>query len=353
VTLSADEQTRYARHLILPQIGAEGQAKLRAASVLIVGVGGLGSPVALYLAAAGVGHIGIIDPDEVSLSNLQRQILYSTQSVGTPKIFAAEKTLKALNPEIQIEVYPERLSSRNAQGILALYNVIVDGTDNFDTRYLVNDACLALKKPWIYGAVSGFDAQVGWFAPDEACYRCLYPENPDQGLILNCDRNGVLGVVPGLAGTIQATEVLKSILGLGVSLSGKVLSIYTMKMSFDTFNVPRRKDCRCSSPINLPNEDEVRVLKLEDLKNKTGAVLLDVRSQDEFLSGHIAGAQHVMLSDLHRFANRLADDSEIIVYCQGKTRSARAYQMLKDQGLEQVYQLLLSEEKDLSSIQFS
>jgi adenylyltransferase/sulfurtransferase len=352
VTLSADEQTRYARHLILPQIGALGQTKLRSASVLIVGVGGLGSPVALYLAAAGVGRIGIIDPDEVSLSNLQRQILYSTQSVGTPKIFAAEKTLKALNPEIRIDVYPERLTSRNARGILAPYDVIVDGTDNFDTRYLVNDACLALKKPWIYGAVSGFDAQVGWFAPDQACYRCLYPENPDQGLILNCDRNGVLGVVPGLAGTIQAAEVLKSILGLEVSLSGKVLSIDTIKMSFDTFNVPRRNDCLCSSPISLSEADEIRVLKLEDLKEKKGAVLLDVRSRDEFQSGHIAGAQHVMLSELNRFANGLIEDSEIIVYCQGKTRSARAYQMLKDQGLEQVYQLIVPEEKELASIRF-
>jgi rhodanese-related sulfurtransferase len=279
-----------------------------------------------------------------------------------PKIFAAEKTLKALNPEIQIDVYPERLSNRNAKSILASYDVIVDGTDNFETRYLVNDACLALKKPWIYGAVSGFDAQVGWFAPEQACYRCLYPQNPDQGLILNCDSNGVLGVVPGLAGTIQATEVLKSILGLDVSLSGKVLSIDTTKMSFDTFSIPRRTDCPCSSAMGMSESlyfgdsgdfGEVRVLRLEDLEKKKGAVLLDVRSQVEFLSGHIAGAQHVMLSDLNRFANKLADESEVIVYCQGKTRSARAYQMLKDQGLERVYQLVLPEEKDLSSIRFS
>jgi molybdopterin/thiamine biosynthesis adenylyltransferase/rhodanese-related sulfurtransferase len=343
VTLSANEQTRYARHLILPQIGAEGQVKLRHASVLIVGVGGLGSPVSLYLAAAGVGRIGLIDPDEVSLSNLQRQILYSTENVGTAKIFAAEKTLSALNPEIKIEVFPERLSSRNALSILSQYDVIVDGTDNFETRYLINDACFALKKSWIYGAVSGFDAQVGWFSPEQACYRCLYPENPDQGLILNCDRNGVLGVVPGLAGTIQATEVLKSILGLGESLAGKILSIDSMKMSFDTFAVSRRADCRCSSPQEFDHL-ELQILKFADLQQKKDAFLLDVRSHTEYLSGHLEGAHHVNLSELGRFADGLSDDAEVIVYCQGKTRSARAYQILKDQGIEKVFQLVLPDD---------
>jgi molybdopterin/thiamine biosynthesis adenylyltransferase/rhodanese-related sulfurtransferase len=350
VTLTANEQDRYARHLILPEIGAAGQAKLSQSSVLIVGVGGLGSPVGLYLAAAGVGRIGLIDPDEVSLSNLQRQILYRTKDIGTPKILAAQKTLSEMNPEIRIEAHPERLSSRNALELLAQYDVIVDGTDNFETRYLINDACVVLGKAWVYGAVSGFDAQVGWFSAGEACYRCLYPENPDQGLILNCDRNGVLGVVPGLAGIIQATEVLKSILGLGESLSGKILFIDSLKMSFDPFSVSKRKDCFCSHPEKLGQGFQnvgLPTLRLSDWeKNYRGernVLLLDVRSEVEFLSGHLPDARHVPLSDLDHFAEEIPSGTQVVVYCQGRTRSLRAFQILKSQGIERVYQLILSE----------
>ena len=250
VTLSGQETKRYSRHLIMPEVGVEGQKRLKAASVLLVGAGGLGSPLGLYLAAAGVGRIGLVDFDAVDFSNLQRQVLHGTPDVGRPKLQSAKDRLQAINPEVQIDLYETRLTSANALELFKPYDIIIDGTDNFPTRYLVNDACVLLKKPNVYGSIFRFDGQASVFYPPHGpCYRCLYPEPPPPGMAPSCNEAGVLGVLPGVVGLIQATEAIKLVLGVGKPLIGRLLQYDALNMKFREFKLPRDPKCAvCSEP---------------------------------------------------------------------------------------------------------
>src|SRR5438270_2698069 len=244
MSLSAQEVARYSRHLIMPEVGMEGQKRLKAGSVLLIGAGGLGSPLALYLAAAGVGRIGLVDFDVVDFSNLQRQVLHGTPDVGRPKLQSAKDRLQAINPEVTVDLYETRLTSANALSILEPYDVVIDGTDNFPTRYLVNDACVLLHKPNVYGSIFRFDGQASVFAPPQGpCYRCLYPEPPPPGEVPSCAEGGVLGILPGLIGCIQATEAVKLILGKGAPLIGRLLLYDALQMTFQEFKVRRNPKC--------------------------------------------------------------------------------------------------------------
>src|SRR5438309_11011995 len=242
--LSPQEVARYSRHLIMPEVATEGQKRLKASSVLLIGAGGLGSPLGLYLAAAGIGRIGLVDFDIVDFSNLQRQVLHGTPDVGRPKLHSARDRLKAINPEVQLDLYETRLTSANALSIFEPYDVIIDGTDNFPTRYLVNDACVILKKPNVYGSIFRFDGQASVFLPPHGpCYRCLYPEPPPPGEVPSCAEGGVLGILPGVVGVIQATEAVKLILGTGEPLIGRLLHYDALAMSFQKFKVRRDPQC--------------------------------------------------------------------------------------------------------------
>src|ERR1700736_4361781 len=242
--LSQNEVARYSRHLIMPEVGMEGQKKLKAASILLIGAGGLGSPLGLYLAAGGIGRLGLVDFDVVDFSNLQRQVLHGTPDVGRPKLQSAKEKLQAINPEVKLDLYETRLSSANALDIFKPYDIIIDGTDNFPTRYLVNDACVLLKKPNVYGSIFRFDGQASVFAPPHGpCYRCLYPEPPPPGEVPSCAEGGELGVLPGLIGCIQATEAVKLILGKGEPLIGRLLLYDALQMSFREFKVRRNPKC--------------------------------------------------------------------------------------------------------------
>src|SRR5438552_17611630 len=244
VDLSPNEIARYSRHLIMPEVATEGQKRFKAASVLLIGAGGLGSPLGLYLGAAGLGRIGLVDFDVVDFSNLQRQVLHGTPDVGRSKLQSAKERLQAINPEVQIDLYETRLTSANALAILEPYDIIVDGTDNFPTRYLVNDACVLLKKPNVYGSIFRFDGQASVFYPPHGpCYRCLYPEPPPPGEVPSCAEGGVLGILPGLIGCIQATETVKLILGQGAPLIGRLLLYDALRMSFRELKVRRNPKC--------------------------------------------------------------------------------------------------------------
>src|SRR5437667_1589416 len=244
VSLSQNEIARYSRHLIMPEVGMEGQKRLKAASILLIGAGGLGSPLGLYLAAAGVGRIGLVDFDVVDFSNLQRQVLHGTPDVGRPKLQSAKDRLEAINPGVRIDLYETRLSSANAMSILAPYDIVIDGTDNFPTRYLVNDACVLLKKPNVYGSIFRFDGQASvFFPPHGPCYRCLYPEPPPPGEVPSCAEGGVLGILPGVVGVIQATEAVKLSLGSGEPLIGRLLLYDALQMTFQEFKIRRNPRC--------------------------------------------------------------------------------------------------------------
>src|SRR5262245_42745711 len=244
VTLSQNEVARYSRHLIMPEVGVEGQKRLKASSVLLIGAGGLGSPLGLYLAAAGVGRLGLVDFDVVDFSNLQRQILHGTPDVGRPKLQSARDRIRAINPEVQLDLYETRLTSANALQLFEPYDIIIDGTDNFPTRYLTNDACVLLRKPNVYGSIFRFDGQASVFAPPRGpCYRCLYPEPPPPGEVPSCAEGGVLGILPGLVGCIQATEAVKLILGKGTPLIGRLLLYDALRMSFQEFKIRRNPRC--------------------------------------------------------------------------------------------------------------
>src|SRR3954469_5985435 len=244
MTLSPQEVARYSRHLIMPEVGMEGQKRLKAASVLLIGAGGLGSPLALYLAAAGVGRIGLVDFDIVDFSNLQRQVIHGTADVGRPKLHSARDRIQAINPEVRLDLYETRLSSANALDLFRPYDVIIDGTDNFPTRYLVNDACVLLGKANVYGSIFRFDGQASvFYTPHGPCYRCLYPEPPPPGEVPSCAEGGVLGILPGVIGIIQATEAVKLILGAGEPLIGRLMHYDALRMSFREFKVRRNPNC--------------------------------------------------------------------------------------------------------------
>ncbi|HSY48037.1 MAG TPA: molybdopterin-synthase adenylyltransferase MoeB [Thermoanaerobaculia bacterium] len=333
--LTKTERARYARHLILPAVGEAGQEKLKAGSVLVVGAGGLGSPVSLYLAAAGVGRIGLVDFDEVDASNLQRQVLYGASDVGRPKLEAARDRLHDLNPEIAIETHGAALTSDNALAIIANYDVIVDGTDNFATRYLVNDACVLLDKPNVYGSIFRFEGQASVFSALEGpCYRCLYPEPPPPHLVPSCAEGGVLGVLPGVIGTIQATETIKLLAGIGETLVGRLLLFDALRMSFRTLRLRQQHDQHAAITGLIDYDQFCNPANLHEVTQIVdGAVVIDVREPYEWDAGHIDGARQIPLGELPNRLGELPRDADIVFYCQAGGRSARALDIARDAGL--------------------
>ncbi|MFN3359958.1 MAG: molybdopterin-synthase adenylyltransferase MoeB [Pseudanabaenaceae cyanobacterium] len=358
VTLSKDEYERYSRHIILPEVGLEGQKKLKAAKVLCIGTGGLGSPLLLYLAAAGVGRIGIVDFDVVDASNLQRQIIHGTSWVGKPKIQSAKQRILDINPYCQVDLYETRLTSANALDIIAPYDIVVDGTDNFPTRYLVNDACVLLGKPNVYGSIFRFEGQATVFNyQDGPNYRDLYPDPPPPGMVPSCAEGGVLGVLPGVIGTIQATETIKIILGQGTTLSGRLLLYDALNMKFRELKLrpnPVRPVIEklidyeqfCGIPqaqqatVDVP---EITVQELKEILDRhTGEyVLVDVRNPNEYAIASIPGAILVPLPEIEQGPGvekirSLAAGHKLIVHCKAGGRSAKAVKILKQAGIEGV-----------------
>jgi molybdopterin/thiamine biosynthesis adenylyltransferase/rhodanese-related sulfurtransferase len=360
-TLDNDEILRYSRHLIMPEVGMEGQLKLKAAKVLCIGAGGLGSPLALYLGAAGVGTLGIVDFDVVDYTNLQRQIIHSTADVGRKKLDSAADKLKAINPYLNIKKYDTRLSSENALEIFRDFDIIADGTDNFPTRYLVNDACVLTGKPNVYGSIFRFEGQASIFASEEGpCYRCLYPEPPPPGLVPSCAEGGVLGILPGLVGVIQATETIKLILGNGDSLIGRLLLIDALGMKFRELKLRKNPDCpACGTHRTITKlidynefcgirgeESQVDVnvpeMQVEELKQKLDAgedlYVLDVREPHEYQICNIGG-HLIPLGDLPKRVNELDSSREIVAHCRSGARSAKAVNFLKQAGFKKVRNL--------------
>lgn len=362
--------SRYLRQITLPEIGFEGQRRLGAGSVLVVGAGGLGSPAAIYLAAAGVGRIGLVDFDRVDETNLHRQILYGTADIGRPKLEAARERLHDLNPEVVIETHPARLTSENALKILAGYDVVLDGTDNFATRYLVNDACVLLGKPNVYGSVFRFDGQASVFATGDApCYRCLYPEPPPPHLAPSCAEGGVLGVLPGLIGTIQATEAIKILAGAGETLAGRLLLFDALRMTFRTMKLRRRCEehaaitelidyeefCSPASATTATDSKtatntmtstmtstDITPLQLsERLANGDDLVLIDVREPFEWSAGHIDGATHIPMSQIPQRLQEIPRDREVVMICRSGGRSAHVQDhLIRAQGYTRVMNLV-------------
>ncbi|HEX2121691.1 MAG TPA: molybdopterin-synthase adenylyltransferase MoeB [Thermoanaerobaculia bacterium] len=341
---------RYTRQTTLPDLGEAGQEKLRRGSVLIVGTGGLGSPAAIYLAAAGVGRIGLVDFDRVDVTNLHRQILYGTSDVGENKLDAARARLREMNPEVEIETHAARLTSENALEILPHYDVVLDGTDNFATRYLVNDACVLLKKPNVYGSVFRFDGQVSIFSTPEApCYRCLYPEPPPPGLVPSCAEGGVLGVLPGVIGTLQATEAIKLLTGLGETLAGRLLLFDALRMSFRTMRIQKR--CSEHAAItrlidyeeycNPMQERDITPVQLsEKLARGADVVLIDVREPYEWNAGHLEQAQHIPMSQIEKRLGEIPRDRDVVMICRSGSRSAHVQQHLLQNGWNRVQNLV-------------
>jgi molybdopterin/thiamine biosynthesis adenylyltransferase/rhodanese-related sulfurtransferase len=360
-TLSNEEILRYSRHLIMPEVGMVGQQKLKAARVLCIGAGGLGSPLALYLAAAGVGTLGIVDFDVVDFTNLQRQIIHTTADVGRKKLDSAADKLKAINPFVEVKTFETRLSSENALDLFREFDIIADGTDNFPTRYLVNDACVLTGKPNVYGSIFRFEGQASVFATEQGpCYRCLYPEPPPPGLVPSCAEGGVLGILPGLVGVMQATEVIKLILGQGEPLIGRLLLIDALAMKFRELKLRKNPDCpacgqhpRISKLIDYnefcgirgeekPVETGIPEMQVEELKRRLDAgddlFVLDVREPHEYQICHIGGYL-IPLGDLAKRVNELDSSREIVAHCRSGVRSAKAVGFLQQAGFRKVHNL--------------
>ncbi|HEU4563030.1 MAG TPA: molybdopterin-synthase adenylyltransferase MoeB [Gemmatimonadaceae bacterium] len=358
--LSNDEVLRYSRHLILPAVGLAGQRRLKASRVLLVGAGGLGSPLALYLAAAGVGTLGIVDFDAVDATNLQRQVLHGTRDVGRPKLESARDRVADLNPNVVVEPHETRLTSANALEILREYDVVVDGTDNFPTRYLVNDACVLLGKPNVYGSIFRFEGQASVFATERGpCYRCLFREPPPPGLVPSCAEGGVLGVLPGLVGTIQATETLKLLLGMGEPLIGRLLLVDALRMQFRTLALRRDPECPACGTRELRELIDYEefcgirraaaaaatVAEIEPaaLARRLAAGepidLVDVREPHEWEIARIAGARLVPLGELGDALATFDRTRDVVLYCKSGARSARAVRQLQSLGVDRVWSL--------------
>ncbi len=363
--LTNDELGRYARHLILPEVGMEGQQRLKAAKVLCVGTGGLGSPLALYLAAAGIGTLGLIDFDVVDSSNLQRQIIHSTKDVGRKKVDSAQEKLNALNPALNVVKHDTMLTSANALEIFAQYDIIADGTDNFQTRYLVNDACVLLKKPNAYGSIFRFEGQASVFATEEGpCYRCLYPEPPPPGLVPSCAEGGVLGILPGLVGVIQATEVIKLILGKGEPLIGRLLLVDALSMRFRELRLRKNPECpACGTNPTVTElidydqfcgiapepaqaaqmKNGIPQISVKELKARLDGkearndnfLLLDVREPYEFQIAQIGG-KLIPQNDVPNRLGELNPEQEILVHCRSGARSQKIAELLKANGFQKV-----------------
>jgi adenylyltransferase/sulfurtransferase len=359
--LTNDEILRYSRHLIMPEVGMEGQQKLKAARVLCIGAGGLGSPLALYLGAAGVGTLGIVDFDVVDYTNLQRQIIHTTADVGRKKLDSAAEKLKAINPFLNIRKFETRLSSDNALELFRDFDIIADGTDNFPTRYLVNDACVLTGKPNVYGSIFRFEGQASVFATkDGPCYRCLYSEPPPPGLVPSCAEGGVLGILPGLVGVIQATEVIKLILGKGEPLIGRLLLIDALGMKFRELKLRKNPDCpACGTHRTItklidynefcgirgeekPVEAGVPEIQVEELKRRLDAgedlFVLDVREPHEYQICNIKG-HLIPLGDLPKRVHELDSSREIVAHCRSGVRSGKAVAFLQQAGFKKVHNL--------------
>jgi molybdopterin/thiamine biosynthesis adenylyltransferase/rhodanese-related sulfurtransferase len=357
VELSNEEITRYSRHLILPEVGMAGQKKLKATSVLCIGTGGLGSPILMYLAAAGIGKIGIVDFDVVDFSNLQRQIAHGTADVGRPKVESGKETINSINPEVEVVVHETRLSADNVMEIMAPYDIVVDGTDNFPTRYLTNDACVLLKKPNVYGSIFRFEGQASVFAPELGgpCYRCLYPEPPPPGMVPSCAEGGVLGVLPGIVGCIQATEILKLALGKGSPLVNRLLLFNALDMKFRELKL--RRDPKCPICGDNPtitelidyeefcgiglepddpqqHPDEVTVQQMKEALAGNDIAVIDVREHDEAEIAKIDGVPMIPLSELPQRFTELDPNQTIYLHCKMGTRSLKAVDFLKQQGFK-------------------
>ena len=361
-SLSNDEILRYSRHLIMPEVGMDGQLKLKAARVLCIGAGGLGSPLALYLAAAGVGTIGIVDFDVVDFTNLQRQIIHTTADVGRKKLDSAEDKLRAINPNVHVIRYDTRLSSANALELFRNFDIIIDGTDNFPTRYLVNDACVLTGKPNVYGSIFRFEGQVSVFGMEEGpCYRCLYPEPPPPGLVPSCAEGGVLGILPGLVGVMQATEAIKLILGKGEPLVGRLLLVDALAMRFRELKLRKNPDCpACGTHPKIKElidynefcgirgeekqvDTQVPTISVEELKKRKDAgddlFVLDVREPHEYQICNIDGYL-IPLNDLPKRVNELDSSREIVAHCRSGMRSAKAVEFLRQAGFTKVRNLM-------------
>jgi molybdopterin/thiamine biosynthesis adenylyltransferase/rhodanese-related sulfurtransferase len=357
--LNNDEIRRYSRHLILPEVGLGGQKKIRSTSVLCIGAGGLGSPIAMYLAAAGIGKLGILDFDSVDYSNLQRQIIHGTKDVGRPKTESAKETISEINPNVEVVIHNARITSENALDIIRPYDIVVDGTDNFPTRYLTNDACVLLKKANVYGSIFRFEGQASVFAPHLGgpCYRCLYPEPPPPGMVPSCAEGGVLGVLPGIVGTIQATEILKLALGKGSSLVGRLLLFNALDMKFRELKLRRDPQCPiCGDnptikelidyemfcgiapepavPDSNPDEVSVQDMKRAMDNPNMGVKIIDVREPDEYEIAHVNGVPLFPLSTLEQRFTELDPNQQYYIHCKSGVRSLRALQFLREQGFK-------------------
>ncbi len=361
MSLTQEQYLRYSRHIILPEIGLQGQKKLLEKSVVVIGVGGLGCPAVLYLAAAGVGRIGLVDFDRVDVSNLHRQVLYAETDIGELKVEVAKKKIQNLNPDVRVDIYPVRLSKQNALDILSQYDVVIDGTDNFPTRYLTNDACVFLEKPFVYGSIFRFEGQVSVFLKGKGpCYRCLFPEPPPPGSVPTCAEAGVLGVLPGVIGTLQATEALKLLLDVGDTLVGRFIVYHALNLTFREIRIRPNPQCPICSPNpritelieyehaceieGITHLEEVTISPVE-VKRKLDAredfLLLDVREPDEYEIVRIEGSKFIPLSqivlrlhELDAYRNR-----EIVIYCHKGGRSLTAVQILKAHGFERVFSM--------------
>ena len=357
--LNNDEIRRYSRHLILPEVGLAGQKKIKAASVLCIGSGGLGSPIAMYLAAAGIGKLGLVDFDVVDYSNLQRQLLHTDADVGRPKTESAGEAIRALNPNVEVVLHNTRISSENALDLIRPYDIVVDGTDNFPTRYLTNDACVLLKKPNVYGSIFRFEGQASVFAPHLGgpCYRCLYPEPPPPGMVPSCAEGGVLGVLPGIIGCIQATEILKLAIGKGSSLVGRLVLFNALDMKFRELKLRRDPQCPvcgehptikelidyeqfCGIPPapTTANPDEVTV---QDMKKalddpKLGIKVVDVREPFEYEIARVEGVPLLPLSELRQRFTELDPNQQYYLLCKVGARSHQAVEFLREQGFKYV-----------------
>jgi molybdopterin/thiamine biosynthesis adenylyltransferase/rhodanese-related sulfurtransferase len=363
-SLSHEEILRYSRHLLIPEVGLDGQRKLKAASILLIGSGGLGSPAALYLAAAGIGHIGLVDYDVVDFSNLQRQVIHGTSTINQLKVESARDRMLDLNPDIEVEIYNEPFTSENAMHIAEPYDIIIDGTDNFPTRYLTNDLCVLTGKPNVYGSIFRFEGQASvFYAKEGPCYRCLFPEPPPPGLVPSCAEGGVLGVLPGTIGTIQATEALKLILGIGESLIGRLLLYNALDMSVEYVKLRKNPNCKVCGPnpevtelidyeafCGVPGHDheegavgggwDITAVQLDErLKEGNHIRLIDVREPHELEISRIDGAELIPLGQLAQRMHELDSAEEIVLFCKGGTRSARALELLASAGFRKMKNL--------------
>jgi adenylyltransferase/sulfurtransferase len=362
--LSRDEILRYSRHLLIPEVGLEGQRKLKNSSALIIGTGGLGSPVSLYLAAAGIGRIGLVDYDVVDSSNLQRQVIHGTSTVGKLKVESARAKLLDLNPDIQIDIYNEPYTSENALRIAKDYDIILDGTDNFPTRYLTNDVAVFLGKPNVYASIYRFDGQVSvFYAKEGPCYRCLFPEPPPPGLVPSCAEGGVLGVLPGTIGTLQATEALKVLLGIGEPLIGKLLLYNALDMSFDFVKLKKNPNCRVCGPnadikelidyeafCGVPSHDhedegsagagwDISVQELAERVKTNHLKLVDVREPHELEISRLPNATNIPLGQLAARLSELDSAEDMVLFCKSGARSTRALELLTSAGFKKVKNL--------------